>query len=126
MRDEVLLPTSALKWITSKPDSVLSVVDSFMEMDQVQYSTGHKKYVSDPWQGMLVKRDINGVLESIVAAMGNELGFAFDSCFGTDENQWVELNLLTKVRMIVAQASSRFTVGLPLCMKKAAPSERTC
>jgi hypothetical protein len=102
--------------MVAQPDSVLSVYEGFVEMDQAHYSVGNEKYIKDPWQGLIVRRDMNMVLERICAALNNELGFAFDQRFGTDENEWKELNVLKTMKMIVAQASSRFTVGLPLCM----------
>lgn len=115
-RDEVILPGSALKWASTQPEHVFFGGGAFLEMDQVQYSTGHGKYISDAWQGTLVKTQLNAVLESIVTGTCQELGFAFDARFGTDEQQWTELNLYEATRLIVAQGSSKFMVGLPLCM----------
>jgi hypothetical protein len=94
---------------------VLSVSDAFVEIDQAHYSLGHAKYVGDAWQAKLVRDEMNSVLENIVEAMNEELQVAFDTHFGTDENNWKTINLLETVRLVVAQAASRFTVGLPLC-----------
>ncbi|KAL4940552.1 cytochrome P450 [Aspergillus oleicola] len=99
----------------SQPDSVLSVGEAFAEIDQAEYSIGHSKYIVDAWQGNLVKTELNAALENIVQALNDELGVAFDRYFGTDEEGWREIELLETVRLIVAQAASRFTVGLPLC-----------
>lgn len=110
-----MLPPSALKLAAGEPGNVLSLSGAFVQIDQADYLLGHEKYIMDPWQGMLVKREINAVLEQIVRGMGDELGFAFDSRFGTDAENWTELNLMSAVRLIVAQGSSRFTVGAPLC-----------
>lgn len=103
-----------MRWVQAQPESVLSVVEAFSDIDQVKYSFGHKKYVEDPWQGMLVKHKLNAVLENIVQAMNDELQVAFDDVFGTDEHNWKELDVLVAVKIVVAQAASRFTVGLPL------------
>lgn len=94
---------------------MLSNNEAFLEVNQVYYSLGHTKYVGDPWQSMLVKRELNAVLENIVAGLNEELQVAFDAHFGTDKNSWKRINLLETVRLVVAQAASRFTVGLPLC-----------
>ena len=112
----MILPTSALKWFVSQPDSAISNGEAFLEIDQINYLTGNGAHISDPWQGMLVKRDLNSVLEKIGVALGDELGFAFDKRFGTDEKNWNEFNALSTMQLIVAQASGRFTYGLPLCM----------
>ena len=104
-----------MHWVLTQPETVLSINDAFVEIDQVYYSLGHSKYVSDPWQGNLVKQEMNSVLENIVAALNDELRVAFDAQFGSNEDEWKAVNLLETVRVIVAQAASRFTVGLPLC-----------
>ncbi|KAL5334133.1 cytochrome P450 [Aspergillus crustosus] len=114
-RDELLLPPSSMRWVMKQPDNVLSVSEAFAEFDQADYSLGHAKYILDAWQGHLVKTDLNLVLENIVAALNDELGVAFDNYFGTDEENWKRIDLLETARMVVAQAGSRFTVGLPLC-----------
>ncbi|KAL4922599.1 cytochrome P450 [Aspergillus aurantiobrunneus] len=64
---------------------------------------------------MLVKDELNMVLENIVAGLNEELGVAFDAQFGVDEENWKTIDLLDTIRRVVAQAASRFTVGLPLC-----------
>ncbi|KAH8688748.1 putative cytochrome P450 [Talaromyces proteolyticus] len=115
VRQEIILPTSSLGWALKQPETVLSVGDAFAEVDQAHYSLGHSKYVTDAWQGHLVKTELNHVLENIVAALNDELGIAFSAYFGTDEDEWKVIDLLETIRMVVAQAASRFTVGLPLC-----------
>lgn len=117
-RDEIILPASSLRWVLAQPESALSVAQAFVEIDQVVYSLGHERYVADAWQGLLVRQEMNSVLENIVAAMNDELGIAFDARFGIDEDNWKEIDLLETVRMVVAQAASRFTVGLPLCKQQ--------
>ncbi|KAH7163462.1 cytochrome P450 [Dactylonectria estremocensis] len=114
-RKEVIMPQSLMKWVLAQPDSVLNVEEAFVEVDQVRWGMGHEKFVSDAWQGMLVKTEMNQVLEAICAAMNNELGVVFDKHFGTDTANWKEIDLSSIIPIIIAQAASRFTVGLPLC-----------
>ncbi|UKZ78724.1 hypothetical protein TrVFT333_006470 [Trichoderma virens FT-333] len=104
-----------MRWVLSQPDAFLSAWDAFVELDQVYYSLGHSRYVADPWQGNLVKTELNNMLESVIAALDDELRVAFDKYFGTDEDNWQTIDLSEAVKMIVAQGASRFTVGLPLC-----------
>jgi hypothetical protein len=114
-RDEVILPVTSIRWAISQPESVLSNNEAFLEVNQTYYSLGHTNYVGDPWQSMLVKREINAVLENIVVGLNEELQVAFDTHFGTNEKSWKQITPLETVRMVVAQAARRFTVGLPLC-----------
>ncbi len=84
-------------------------------MDSFDWSTGHRKYFLDPWQGMVLKRDMNAVLENLMVALNEELQFCFKARFGTDTNEWTELDIYETMQIVIAQGSSRFTVGLPLC-----------
>lgn len=63
----------------------------------------------------MVKRDMNAILERLMIALEDELKFAFDARFGTETKEWTEITLFKTMKKIVAQASSRFTVGLPMC-----------
>lgn len=62
----------------------------------------------------MVKKDMNAILETLIVALEDELSFAFDSRFGTAAD-WTDITLYGTMKKIVAQASSRFTVGLPMC-----------
>ncbi|KAJ3538649.1 hypothetical protein NM208_g5815 [Fusarium decemcellulare] len=114
-RHEVLMPPETISWVMAQPENELDPAAAFVEIDQVKWALGHDRYVSDAWHGLLVRTDLNRVLENVCAALNNELGVAFDKFFGTDTENWKELDLLETVRMVVAQAASRFTLGLPLC-----------
>ncbi|KAF9873822.1 cytochrome P450 [Colletotrichum karsti] len=113
-RHEVIMPTSSMRWVQTQPEDMLSPTEAFAEVDQVHYALGDSRYVTDAWQGHLVKTDLNAVLENICAAMNNELGAAFDKWFGTSTD-WKEIDLFASIRMVVAQAAGRFTIGLPMC-----------
>ncbi|KAK7981504.1 hypothetical protein PG988_003742 [Apiospora saccharicola] len=76
---------------------------------------GDDKYATDRWNGLVVRTKMSTVLERICGDMNEELRYAIDMRLGTDENEWKEIDLLHTVRLVVAQAASRFTVGLPLC-----------
>lgn len=104
-----------MRWALAMPESVLAVNEAFLEIDQVYYSLGHTKYVGDAWQADLVRDEMNTILQNIVGALSDELEIAFKTGFGMDMNEWRTIDLLETVRMVVAQAASRFTVGLPLC-----------
>lgn len=125
-RDEVIIPNTSLRWLTAQPDTVLSAQDAFVEIDQAGYNLSHEKFISDPWHSMLVKRDMNRVLENLAAALEDELKLTFDTRLGTGTEQWTELTLLQTMKLIVAQGSSRFTVGLPLCKTPTAPYLGKC
>src|SRR5690242_4885621 len=115
VRIEVYLPQSQMKGVLNQPEDVLDMEQAFAEVDQVRWSLGHDKYVVDAWQGLVVKYDLNRAIEIIANNMKDELHEVFDEQFGTDTENWKRIDLTKTVKMIVAQAASRFTVGLPLC-----------
>ncbi|KAK2027177.1 cytochrome P450 [Colletotrichum zoysiae] len=113
-RHDVAMPTNSMRWVQNRPETELSLDKAFIEIDQVAWALGHDRYVGDAWQGLLVRTELNAVLENICAAMNDELGVAFDKWFGTDQ-EWKEIDLFQTIKMVVAQAASRFTIGLDLC-----------
>lgn len=64
------------------------------------YNLGHDKFADGPWGGMLVKTDLNAVLENVCAAMNHELGLAVDSHFGTDTKAWKDIDLMPTIRRL--------------------------
>lgn len=115
IRREVLLPSSSIRWALAQPESKLGVGVAFAEMDQTHWSLGYEEIITDPWAGMLVKTDFNRIIEPLSAAMYDELGIAIDQQYGTDTENWREIDLLPTNKVIIAQAAARFTVGAPLC-----------
>ncbi|KAK7418297.1 hypothetical protein QQX98_004082 [Neonectria punicea] len=95
-------------WVIAQPDAVLSTTEAFANIDRFEWGLGDRGMVLDAWAGLVIKRDMNRVLEAICAAMNNELQFAFEQCFDIDRR--------TGRRLICfPQLCGRFTVGLPLC-----------
>lgn len=90
-------------------------------MDSFDWSTGKRQYFLDSWQGLVLKRDMNSVLENLAVALNNELQLCFKEKFGTKTTEWTELDAYETLQMIIAQGSSRFTVGLPLCESRPIP-----
>lgn len=109
------MPQSAMRWALSRPENELSHGDAILEVTQLKYALGHEKYKADPWPGMLVKTDINAMLEAVCVDLKDELTHAFDRHLGSDTESWMEIDLFSTIRRVVVQAASRFTVGMPLC-----------
>ncbi|KAK8080779.1 hypothetical protein PG997_008597 [Apiospora hydei] len=111
LRNETILPQNAMKWLLALPETSLSPPQAIVELNYL----GDDKYGADAWSGHVVRSKTTVVLERICGDMNQELQYTFDTRFGTDENNWKELNLLDTARLMVAQAAGRFTVGLPPC-----------
>ncbi|KAI1319967.1 cytochrome P450 [Xylariaceae sp. FL0255] len=99
--DDVILPGSALRWLQRQPERLIGASAAQTEVIQPYYGFGHDKFVNDPWTGML----------NICSAMNDELGVAIDAHFGEETKAWKEISLVPVMRMIVAQAATRFILG---------------
>ena len=114
-RNEVIVSSTSLRWITSQPEHVLSAFESFRELDQLKSHTRSEKPVMDPWHGMIVRRDMSRTLERLALVLNDEMKCAVDTRFGINTEDWTEVTLYDTMKYVVARGSSRFTVGLPLC-----------
>lgn len=108
--DEVILPPTALAWLTRQPDHVMSSLEAQVDAIQLHQSLGHK-FAYDPWGGMLIKSDLNAAIETVCAVLNDELTAAFDSCFGNDTEEFKEVDLFPACRVIGGRATLRFTLG---------------
>ncbi|RYP79596.1 hypothetical protein DL770_006597 [Monosporascus sp. CRB-9-2] len=114
-RADLIMPESSVEWAMSQPDSALSVSQAFLQANLSTYSLGHSRYWGDPWQFALVKTSLGPMIKTLIPAVDDELHHIVPKVLGTDTENWKDIHLDESVRMIVAAASSRFTVGLPLC-----------
>jgi cytochrome P450 len=121
---DVFLPESMLKWYISQPDSVMSNGHAICDTEKIRYPMGSEKVILDPWQGMVVKVDLNKTLESLCAVMQEELHVSIDKRFGTDTHHWKEVDIVQLMPVIIAQAATRFTFGTELCEFRCAVSNR--
>ncbi|KAF3015065.1 hypothetical protein G7054_g2032 [Neopestalotiopsis clavispora] len=108
--DEVILPPSALSWLMRQPDSVVSSLDAQIDGIQLQHTLGHK-FAYDPWGGWIIKNDLTSVLENLAAIMSDELDASFEANFGSDVENWKEIDLFPTCRAMGGQLTLRFTLG---------------
>ncbi|OJD19719.1 hypothetical protein AJ78_00342 [Emergomyces pasteurianus Ep9510] len=114
-RNDILMPHKDLAWVLAQPPNIISIRHAYNEINGIRRSLGSDKYMLDNWQGMLVSKELNKVLDGIVLSMNDELKFALESRLGQDTANWKVLDLQKTVQLVVVQATSRFHVGKPLC-----------
>ncbi|KAI1847522.1 hypothetical protein JX266_006374 [Neoarthrinium moseri] len=108
--DEVILPPTSLQWLVRQPEDVVNSLAAQVDSIQLEHSLGYK-FAYDPWGGMLIKKDLNSAMDAMCAIMSDELNAAFEATFGTDTQNWKELDLFPTCRMLSGQLTQRFTVG---------------
>nr|RBQ93088.1 hypothetical protein FVER53263_07585 [Fusarium verticillioides] len=115
-KDEIHLAHHHTQWAASQPDAVLSPIEGFREIDKGDWNSGHASYIQDPWQSIVIKKEMGRFLETLAAAVDDELQYAIPEY--TKPGDGDEVDVYEAMKWIVAQVSSRFTVGLPLCRDK--------
>lgn len=113
-KDEVHISYHHAQWAASQPDAVLSPIEGFREIDKGDWNSGHPSYIQDPWQSIVIKKEMGRFLEILAQAVDNELKYSIPEYMRP--NQEGQVDVYESMRWIVAQVSSRFTVGLPLCL----------
>ncbi|KAI1028855.1 hypothetical protein LB503_002595 [Fusarium chuoi] len=112
-KDEIHLAHHHTQWAASQPDAVLSPIEGFREIDKGDWNSGHASYIQDPWQSIVIKKEMGRFLEILAAAVDDELQHAIPEYIKPGARD--EVDVYEAMKWIVAQVSSRFTVGLPLC-----------
>ncbi|KAG5746617.1 hypothetical protein H9Q72_012001 [Fusarium xylarioides] len=115
-KDEIHLAHHHTQWAASQPDAVLSPIEGFREIDKGDWNSGHANYIQDPWQSIVIKKEMGRFLEILAAAVDDELQYAIAEYIKPGKGD--EVDVYEAMKWIVAQVSSRFTVGLPLCRDK--------
>ncbi|KAK4209138.1 pisatin demethylase cytochrome P450 monooxygenase [Rhypophila decipiens] len=115
-KDEVHMSAKHTQWIASQPDAVLSPEEGFREIDKGDWNTGSADYIHDPWQSAVIRKDMARVLEVLATAVDDELRYAVPEYLDVATAE--DVDVLGTMKWIVAQISSRFIVGLPLCRNK--------
>ena len=116
-RKEILVPQEDMKRLFGLPESSVNIRHAYNSINCVGRALGDDKYMLDNWQGMIVSTDLNKVLNRVVISLNEELRHVIDTQLETSP-AWHEVDLLRAMHRIVVQATSRFQVGLPLCMSQ--------
>ncbi|KLJ10247.1 hypothetical protein EMPG_14360 [Blastomyces silverae] len=114
LRSEILLPKSTLRWLVTQSDKVLSMQEAFRELDQIDWAADHHKYVTDAWLTPILNRDVNRNLDGYLPPLGEEVQNAVERRIPNGD-EWTEIPLWDTMKLVIAQVSSQFTVGEPLC-----------
>jgi cytochrome P450 len=117
--EDIILPSQSISWIINQPDDVLSVDLTHKEQLQTDYTFVHPFVVDNPLHHETIRCDLTRQLGNLTMDIIDELGEAFDELWGTDTEQWKEVCPFETTMRIIARASNRIFVGLPLCRNQA-------
>ncbi|PVH95059.1 cytochrome P450 [Periconia macrospinosa] len=109
--NEVMLPTSWIPWLASKPEAALSGKWSRIQRMNFDKTFMHSEVVTNPMQEAVIRRDLVANLDMLAPQLAEEIGAAVDELWGCDVEKDCEVDLEETVFRIVARASSRVFAG---------------
>ncbi|KAK8087840.1 P450 monooxygenase [Apiospora hydei] len=112
---QVVLPLSQIDWLLAQPDSALSQEDVNRQFLESDYTFPHPSFVKDPVHPEIIRHELTKKLNSFADDVVDEMEQALADSWGTNTDEWVEVNVYQTLLRIVARLSTRVFVGLPLC-----------
>ncbi|KAF5631726.1 pisatin demethylase cytochrome P450 monooxygenase [Fusarium sp. NRRL 52700] len=105
-KDEIHLAHHHTQWAASQPDAVLSPIEGFREIDKGDWNSGHATYIQDPWQSIVIKKEMGRFLEILASAVDDELQCAISEYIKPGAGD--EVDVYEAMKWIVAQVSTNF------------------
>ncbi|KAI1792290.1 cytochrome P450 [Ganoderma leucocontextum] len=100
--------------LMKRPDNEVSFLEGIEEVIQMKYTVGHEA-MSDPYHVGIIKEKLTRMLPLVLPDVTDELAVAVQEYIPTKGDEWTTVNVMTTMQKIVARASNRVFVGLPLC-----------
>ncbi|KAL8823103.1 MAG: hypothetical protein Q9191_006174 [Dirinaria sp. TL-2023a] len=115
-QQELLLPGEHIKWFSDQPDSKLSSYGVRQERHAVRYlHMGIELSTTMHFLERIIGERLTRHLDSVNHDMHDELRLCIDAVFGTNDQEWKEVNVYDSLQDIVMPTMSRVFLGLPLC-----------
>lgn len=105
--------------IRSQPDDVLSTSELHYDTLVGPYAFTHPKILKEPFHEHVVHRNMGKRVGELVMDLWDEVGSALDETWGQDSQEWKEICVFENMMHIIARASNRVFIGLPLCRNRA-------
>jgi hypothetical protein len=113
--EQIVLPASATTWLINQPNDVLSTQAAHADQLQPKFCWVQPIMALDPFHEETIKHELTRRLGSLTMDIMDKLGTSFDEIWGTNTVDWQEVCVFTTLMQIIARASNRVFVGLPLC-----------
>lgn len=111
----VLLPGSQVKWLAEQADNVLSAPQAQRDSLLTDYVLLDASMATNPIQEVIIRRQLTRSLGSLIEEIEDELSVGVTHYWGNDTEKWIDVGVFESMNKVVARASNRIFVGLPLC-----------
>ncbi|KAK3312068.1 cytochrome P450 [Apodospora peruviana] len=115
---EVIIPTHYMNWLLEQPDTVLSQFETNRQFMCGDYTMlQHDMIRKDKWSRLsdIVKREMTRDIDDYVDDIVDEVQDSLKSLWGSNTEEWHEINVYDVMSEVVARVVNRVFVGLPLC-----------
>ncbi|KAI7508571.1 hypothetical protein KC364_g39 [Hortaea werneckii] len=109
---EVVLPPAHIQWLVEQPDTVLSINEALIKDLEFRYTTPAAWSFTRPFHVEALNKLR---MESLIPDMAEEVQDSIDRVWGTDTENWNEVNIEETMRHVLVQITARVIVGSPLC-----------
>ncbi|KIV98586.1 uncharacterized protein PV09_09620 [Verruconis gallopava] len=114
-KPEVIIPNSEIRWLLDQPDTVLSAAALHYDTLAGAYAFTHPRILREPFHEHVVHRNMGRRIGDLIEDLWDEIGCAIDDTWGKDTGIWKEVCVFDNMMHIIARASNRVFIGLPLC-----------
>ncbi|KAB8356431.1 hypothetical protein FH972_024014 [Carpinus fangiana] len=119
--EEVMLPASLIPWIIAQPDSILNASVAHAEQVSAEYTMLHEAVARVPLHEDIIRRELKVQLSNITPAVVDEVSAAMKDLWDPSSTAtkhrttYFTVDPSSAFRTVIARASNRILVGLPLC-----------
>ncbi|CZT24776.1 related to cytochrome P450 [Ramularia collo-cygni] len=117
-RNEIVIPSEKLRWLTNQPDDVSSVRAAHYDMLQADYNFTDPYLIQSVFHERVIHKNLARKVDHIIPDIYDEIAASVDDNFGLNTDKWTELPVWDIAINMFARISNRLFVGLPLCRDK--------
>ncbi|KAM5535874.1 hypothetical protein V8D89_010492 [Ganoderma adspersum] len=110
----VVSGSEMLDELRRRPDDEMSFLEGAEETIQMRYTVG-PELIDDPYHVDIIREKLTRTLPLIMPDVVDELELAVPHYIKADDQEWTPVSVMTTMQQIVARASSRVFVGVPIC-----------
>ncbi|GJE99522.1 cytochrome P450 [Phanerochaete sordida] len=97
------------------PDEIVSFSEAFGEVTGFKYIFPDLATRRNPFHMNMIQRQLTKHMSVAFGEMYEEMDMVFKELLPGDEKEWVPVHAIDAARKVIARASNRVFVGLPLC-----------
>lgn len=112
LASDLVLPPTEIRRLMKEPDSVLSVSANLEQNFAIDYTM---PFLAHPTHENVIRKYLTKKLPELTADLMDEIEASLADIWGTDTENFKEVDIMHSVEKILARSDNRAFTGLPLC-----------